>query len=245
MTAWVADHRKHHAFSDKEGDPHSPHVGHEGGLRGALSGLFHAHMGWLFIHTHRGAKRALRTRPDQGPADPLGRPHLPPLGAGGAALSCVLGYAHRRNAHAGLDRAALGRRREDARGAPRDLQHQLALPLLRRAAVPHRRPLAQPSLAGAPDPRRVLAQQPPCVSHVGRHTACASGTSTPPPRSSACSSDSDSYGTLCASPPSARPRRPPARRTWRAPTSCDASSRRRCRTGRSARALGRDARARH
>jgi stearoyl-CoA desaturase (Delta-9 desaturase) len=56
VTAWVADHRKHHAFSDKEGDPHSPHVGHEGGLRGALTGLFHAHMGWLFIHTHRGAK---------------------------------------------------------------------------------------------------------------------------------------------------------------------------------------------
>jgi stearoyl-CoA desaturase (Delta-9 desaturase) len=56
VTAWVADHRKHHAFSDKEGDPHSPHVGHEGGVRGALSGLFHAHVGWLFIHTHRGAK---------------------------------------------------------------------------------------------------------------------------------------------------------------------------------------------
>ena len=56
VTAWVADHRKHHAFSDKEGDPHSPHVGHEGGIRGALSGLFHAHVGWLFIHTHRGAK---------------------------------------------------------------------------------------------------------------------------------------------------------------------------------------------
>ena len=31
VTAWVADHRKHHAFADKEGDPHSPHVGHEGG----------------------------------------------------------------------------------------------------------------------------------------------------------------------------------------------------------------------
>ncbi|MET0973542.1 MAG: acyl-CoA desaturase, partial [Thermoleophilaceae bacterium] len=49
VISWVADHRKHHAFSDKEGDPHSPHVGHEGGWRGALSGLFHAHMGWLFI----------------------------------------------------------------------------------------------------------------------------------------------------------------------------------------------------
>jgi stearoyl-CoA desaturase (Delta-9 desaturase) len=56
VISWVADHRKHHAFSDKEGDPHSPHVGHGGGLRGALLGLAHAHVGWLFIHTQRGAK---------------------------------------------------------------------------------------------------------------------------------------------------------------------------------------------
>jgi stearoyl-CoA desaturase (delta-9 desaturase) len=41
---WVADHRKHHAFADEEGDPHSPHVGHGHGLRG----LWHAHTGWLF-----------------------------------------------------------------------------------------------------------------------------------------------------------------------------------------------------
>jgi len=40
---WVADHRKHHAHTDQEGDPHSPHVGHGSGL----SGLWHAHVGWL------------------------------------------------------------------------------------------------------------------------------------------------------------------------------------------------------
>jgi stearoyl-CoA desaturase (delta-9 desaturase) len=40
---WVADHRKHHANSDREGDPHSPHVGHGSGLQG----LWHAHVGWL------------------------------------------------------------------------------------------------------------------------------------------------------------------------------------------------------
>jgi stearoyl-CoA desaturase (delta-9 desaturase) len=45
---WVANHRKHHAYSDQEGDPHSPHVDHGGGLRGALRGLWHAHLGWLF-----------------------------------------------------------------------------------------------------------------------------------------------------------------------------------------------------
>jgi stearoyl-CoA desaturase (delta-9 desaturase) len=68
VISWVADHRKHHAFSDKEGDPHSPHVGHEGGLRGALKGLAHAHVGWLFIHTQRGAKQ--RYAPDL-MADPI------------------------------------------------------------------------------------------------------------------------------------------------------------------------------
>jgi stearoyl-CoA desaturase (delta-9 desaturase) len=40
---WVADHRKHHAHTDVEGDPHSPHVGHGSGLRG----LWYAHVGWL------------------------------------------------------------------------------------------------------------------------------------------------------------------------------------------------------
>ena len=40
---WVADHRKHHAHADEEGDPHSPHVGHGSGLKG----LWHAHAGWL------------------------------------------------------------------------------------------------------------------------------------------------------------------------------------------------------
>jgi stearoyl-CoA desaturase (delta-9 desaturase) len=62
VISWVADHRKHHAFADEPGDPHSPHVGHGGGLRGALRGLFHAHMGWLFIHTERGSKE--RFAPD-------------------------------------------------------------------------------------------------------------------------------------------------------------------------------------
>jgi stearoyl-CoA desaturase (Delta-9 desaturase) len=45
--AWVADHRKHHAHTDEEGDPHSPHVGPDGGVRSVFSGLWHAHTGWL------------------------------------------------------------------------------------------------------------------------------------------------------------------------------------------------------
>ena len=52
---WVADHRKHHAHTDVEGDPHSPHVGHGDGVMGALRGLWHAHVGWLW-RTHGEAR---------------------------------------------------------------------------------------------------------------------------------------------------------------------------------------------
>src|ERR1700729_1770864 len=47
VITWVADHRKHHAFTDVEGDPHSPHLAGPGFL-GAIKGLWHAHIGWLF-----------------------------------------------------------------------------------------------------------------------------------------------------------------------------------------------------
>ncbi|MEV5541845.1 acyl-CoA desaturase [Saccharopolyspora shandongensis] len=44
---WVADHRRHHAFADREGDPHSPWA--FGTSPAALArGFWHAHMGWIF-----------------------------------------------------------------------------------------------------------------------------------------------------------------------------------------------------
>ncbi|MCA1713332.1 MAG: fatty acid desaturase [Actinobacteria bacterium] len=47
VTRWVADHRRHHAFSDAEGDPHSPwRYGND--FRSLCKGLYHAHVGWLF-----------------------------------------------------------------------------------------------------------------------------------------------------------------------------------------------------
>jgi stearoyl-CoA desaturase (delta-9 desaturase) len=46
-TGWVADHRRHHAFSDRDGDPHSPW--RFGSSPAALAkGFYHAHLGWLF-----------------------------------------------------------------------------------------------------------------------------------------------------------------------------------------------------
>jgi stearoyl-CoA desaturase (delta-9 desaturase) len=46
---WVATHRRHHAYADTYGDPHSPHLVEETGLRGTARGLWHAHMGWFFV----------------------------------------------------------------------------------------------------------------------------------------------------------------------------------------------------
>jgi stearoyl-CoA desaturase (delta-9 desaturase) len=55
VTQWVTDHRKHHALSDQDGDPHSPHAGHGDGVLGAIKGFAHAHVGWLF--TLKGMER--------------------------------------------------------------------------------------------------------------------------------------------------------------------------------------------
>ncbi len=44
---WCAVHRRHHSRSDREGDPHSPHL-HEGGLWGQIKGLWYSQVGWLF-----------------------------------------------------------------------------------------------------------------------------------------------------------------------------------------------------
>jgi stearoyl-CoA desaturase (delta-9 desaturase) len=45
---WAAHHRRHHRVADKPGDPHSPYANDEPGVLGALKGLWHSHLGWLF-----------------------------------------------------------------------------------------------------------------------------------------------------------------------------------------------------
>jgi stearoyl-CoA desaturase (Delta-9 desaturase) len=102
IISWVADHRKHHTFSDQEGDPHSPHVGHEGGFRGALTGLFHAHVGWLFIHTQRGArKRYARDLVEDPVVSFVDRTFLV-WALGGLAMAFALGWAIGGSFHAAL-----------------------------------------------------------------------------------------------------------------------------------------------
>ncbi len=57
---WCATHRRHHQASDREGDPHSPHL-HGESAWGLLRGMWHAHMGWLF---HRDVVDSARSVPD-------------------------------------------------------------------------------------------------------------------------------------------------------------------------------------
>ena len=53
---WVADHRRHHAFADRDGDPHSPW--RFGTSAGAVArGFVHAHVGWLFDRNRTNAAR--------------------------------------------------------------------------------------------------------------------------------------------------------------------------------------------
>jgi len=47
VLVWVADHRRHHKYSDKEGDPHSPwRFGND--WKALSKGFLYAHMGWMF-----------------------------------------------------------------------------------------------------------------------------------------------------------------------------------------------------
>jgi len=48
VVSWAANHRKHHQFADRSGDPHSPHADRGEGFWVAVKGLWHAHTGWLF-----------------------------------------------------------------------------------------------------------------------------------------------------------------------------------------------------
>lgn len=56
VIGWVATHRRHHAFTDRPGDPHSPYR-YGTRLRGQLRGLAHAHVGWLFRNDPTSARR--------------------------------------------------------------------------------------------------------------------------------------------------------------------------------------------
>ncbi|MGZ5315777.1 MAG: acyl-CoA desaturase [Solirubrobacterales bacterium] len=93
VIGWVADHRKHHAHTDEEGDPHSPHVGHGDGVVGVLRGLWHAHVGWLLVEQGRAEWK--RYAPDlyEDPRMRFLSRHFVALVVLGLVLPAALGFA--------------------------------------------------------------------------------------------------------------------------------------------------------
>ena len=92
VISWVADHRRHHAFADKEGDPHSPHLEEREGLIGTIKGLWHAHIGWLTDE--------VRTEREKWAPDMLKDPSMrkvdrlfPHIAAFSLVLPAVIGFA--------------------------------------------------------------------------------------------------------------------------------------------------------
>ena len=165
VVGWVANHRRHHVFSDKPGDPHSPHL-HGTGVAAQLRGFAHAHVGWLFKVDTTSAERYAPELLDDADTRIVSR--LFPLfaivslaapfflgwtitGALGGALTALLW-------------AGLGA--HDA-AAPRDVERQLDLPHVRQATGEREGP--QHELRAARDPLdgRVVAQLPPRAPRIG------------------------------------------------------------------------------
>ena len=95
VTQWVTDHRKHHALSDKPGDPHSPHVGHGDGASAARRAASSTPTSaGSFIEPRAWSRGAIRARPLRGPARPDDRPPLPALGRRSRlGIPFAIGYA--------------------------------------------------------------------------------------------------------------------------------------------------------
>ena len=91
VITWVADHRKHHAFTDQEGDPHSPHLLGPG-LRRRRQGAVACACRLVVRDGRDGRARALRSRPGQGPGRARDRQAVLGLGRARVLIPFVLGW---------------------------------------------------------------------------------------------------------------------------------------------------------
>ena len=182
VITWVADHRKHHAFTDQKGDPHSPHLSGPG-FAGRVKGLWHAHVGWLFETV--GAAERERFAPDLVKDRMMARDR-PACSSCGSALSFVVPFApglgDRRQRRRGVERVAVGRPGSRVPAAPRDLVDQLRLPLLGPSPLRRRGRVAQRLLARADVDGRGVAPQSSCLPDLGVPRASLLGTNRRPDR---------------------------------------------------------------
>ena len=179
VLTWVADHRRHHKYSDREGDPHSPwRFGDD--WKALIKGLAWAHIGWMFDGNHTSREKFC---PDLLADKKIARisRQFPAL----VAVSLLAPAAHRRpvvlvvagRAH----RVLLGQPGPGGLPAPRDLVDQLDLPHVRQGRVRGQGQVPERELAGDPVLRRVLAQPAPLPTRPAPGTARCAARSTPPP----------------------------------------------------------------
>ena len=92
---WVATHRAHHRHSDRDGDPHSPHIwaGHRLGL---LRGIWHAYFEWLHSYGYSYQLSAVRDS-DLPARSGLDRSALVPVVFGWASCPRARRLSDRRN----------------------------------------------------------------------------------------------------------------------------------------------------
>ena len=163
VLSWVADHRKHHAHTDKEGDPHSPHVGHGEGLRG----FWHAHTGWLMETQGRADwKKYSRDLYEDDGMRFISR-HFVALIVISLLIPAALGYAItgtgsvRSPATYGVDWCGCSSSTTSPGASTRCVTSSAP-------TVRHRRSVHQRFLAVAPLARRVVAPQPPRLPPLRR-----------------------------------------------------------------------------
>src|ERR1700730_6694548 len=159
VLTWVADHRRHHKYSDKEGDPHSPwRFGND--WKALTKGLSFAHIGWLFDRSRTSQEKFCPDWLPRSATTPI--PAVVPRAGGRVAAGAgpdrravvvVLG--------GGPHRVLLGQPGADRVPAPRDLVAQMPLPHVRQGGVRGAGQVTERQLAGDPVVRRVLAQPAP------------------------------------------------------------------------------------
>jgi hypothetical protein len=160
VIGWVAIHRRHHAFSDRPGDPHSPYR-YGTSVAGQLRGLAHAHAGWLL--------RDDPTPPARYAPDMLADSAMRAISAAFPALCALPGpavrrrVADRRNLAHRPGRAAVGGAGPRRRAAARHLERELPVPRVRQPPVCHPppRPRHEPVASGPGLVRGELAQHAP------------------------------------------------------------------------------------
>jgi hypothetical protein len=166
VIGWVATHRRHHAFTDRPGDPHSPYR-YGIGLAGQLRGLLHAHVGWLFGNDPTPQQRYA---PDMLACRSMRRVSraFPALCAVSLALPFAAGVGAWRHLAGWAAGAGVGRARSRFPAAARHLECELPVPPARQPALYHPppRPGHQFVAAGGAVVGGELAQHAPLGSEL-------------------------------------------------------------------------------